>query len=169
MASGPPYRTPVIQRVQQARRARRLALYQQTVAWQQLGMTTPSIAQQTGLSPRSVRRWLAEGTFPEPRQRRRRPSLIDPYEAYILQRWQHGCRNGLQIWREIAAQGYSGSSRALRNYLARLPGAGRQAATTSTHWRARTQKFERLGRGIEQDYVAVVAGLTLPYSNDHVA
>lgn len=97
MASGPPYRAPVIQRVQQARRARRLALYQQIVAWQQLGMTTASIARQTGLSPRSVRRWLAEDTFPEPRQR---PSLVDPYEAYILQRWQQGCRNGLQIWRE---------------------------------------------------------------------
>jgi len=25
--------------------------------------------------------------------------------------------------------------------------------------------FERLGRGIEQDYAAVLAGLTLPYSN----
>jgi transposase len=26
-------------------------------------------------------------------------------------------------------------------------------------------EFERLGRGIEQDYAAVLAGLTLPYSN----
>jgi hypothetical protein len=32
-----------------------------------------------------VRRWLAHGSFPEARRRRRRPSLIDPYERYVLQ------------------------------------------------------------------------------------
>jgi transposase len=104
VASGFPYRTPVIQHLQQDRRERRLARYEQMVALQQLGMTTASLAQQTGLSERSVRRWLAEGTFPPPRQRRRRPGLVDPYEAYILQRWQQGCRNGLQIWRELVAE-----------------------------------------------------------------
>jgi transposase len=35
-ASGPAYRTPVIQHVQRARRERRLALYQQLVTWQHL-------------------------------------------------------------------------------------------------------------------------------------
>ena len=33
----------------------------------------------------------------------------------------------------------------------------------------RIAELERFGRGIEQDKAAVVAGLTLPYSNDHVA
>lgn len=56
----------------------------------------------------------------EQRQRRKRPSLIDPYEAYLLRRWEAGCHTGLQLWREIAVQGYTGSQRAFYHYLGRL-------------------------------------------------
>jgi hypothetical protein len=38
----------------------------------------------------------------------------------VLQRWQSGCRNGLQLWREIAAQGYPGSSRMVYRFLETL-------------------------------------------------
>src|SRR5438552_9560879 len=54
------------------------------------------------------------------RQRRRRPSLIDPYERYVITRWQEGYRNGSQLYRELVAQGYKGSSKAMYNYLATL-------------------------------------------------
>jgi transposase len=96
-------------------------------------MTTPQMAMQLGLSTRTIRRWLAQEHFPEQRQRRRRPSLIDPYESYVLMRWQQGCCNGLQLWREIAARGYSGSPKAFYNYLARLRPASMpaQLATSS--------------------------------------
>jgi transposase len=54
------------------------------------------------------------------RRRRRRPSLIDPYERYVLQWWREGNHNGLQLYRELIAQGYKGSSKAMYRYLARL-------------------------------------------------
>jgi transposase len=49
-----------------------------------------------------------------------------------------------------------------------------QQAESLDTWLAAVQgcgiaELERFGRGIEQDKAAVVAGLTLPYSNDHVA
>lgn len=84
IASGQPYRAPFIQHVQRARRESRLQRYQELVALQRQGMTTAQIAQQVGLSPRSIRRWLAQEHIPEGRQRRRRPSLLDPYEPYVL-------------------------------------------------------------------------------------
>jgi hypothetical protein len=61
--------------------------------------------------------WLLSVTA---RQRRRRPSLIDPYERYVLNWWQKGNRNGTQLYRELTAQGYKGSSRAMYSYLATL-------------------------------------------------
>jgi transposase len=61
--------------------------------------------------------WLLSVTA---RRRRRRPSLIDPYERYVLQWWQEGNRNGLQLYRELTAQGYRGSSKAMYRYLERL-------------------------------------------------
>jgi transposase len=60
------------------------------------------------------------GTFPEARRRRRRPSLMDPYERYVRAWWQEGNRNGSQLYRELVSRGYKGSSKAMYNYLATL-------------------------------------------------
>jgi hypothetical protein len=67
-----------------------------------------------------VHRWLAHGSFPEARPRRRRPSLIDPYERYVLMWWREGNRNGAQLYRELTSRGYKGSSKAMYSYLATL-------------------------------------------------
>jgi transposase len=45
---------------------------------------------------------------------------FDPYAPYVLRRWEEGERNGTQIWREIAAQGYPGSQRMLYRFLETL-------------------------------------------------
>src|SRR5579859_5001703 len=65
------------------------------------------------------------------RQRRRRPSLIDPYERYVLQWWQEGNRNSLQLYKELTAQGYRGSSKAMDRYLERLRTPQRHAFGSS--------------------------------------
>jgi transposase len=39
---------------------------------------------------------------------------------YVLNWWQQGHRNGLQLYRELKAQGYKGSPRAMYSYLATL-------------------------------------------------
>ena len=103
-----------------ARRAQKLDRYEQVIELHDQGLITADIASRIGISGRTVQRWLRNGSFPEARRRRRRPSLIDPYEHYVLQWWQQGNRNGLQLYRELRAQGYRGSSKAMYNYLARL-------------------------------------------------
>ena len=117
---GRPYREPKVLQVELARRAARYDRYEQVVALREHRLTAEEIAQRVGVSGRTVRRWLSHGSFPERRPRRKRPGLIDPYEAYLLRRWHAGCHNGLQLLREIAAQGYAGSQRAFYNYLGRL-------------------------------------------------
>jgi len=103
-----------------ARRAQKLDRYTQIIELHDQGLPAIEIASRMGISGRTVHRWLAHGSFPEARRRRRRPSLIDPYERYVLQWWHEGNRNGLQLYRERTSRGYKGSSKAVYNYLATL-------------------------------------------------
>jgi transposase len=115
-----PARTRREDQARLARRAQKLDRYEQVLALHDQGFTAAGIGSRIGISGRTVQRWLTHGSFPEARRRRRRPSLIDPYERYVLQWWQAGNRNGLQLYRELTAQGYRGSSKAMYRYLARL-------------------------------------------------
>ena len=45
-------------------------------------------------------------------------SSLDPYHAYLHQRWAEGCTNGSQLWREIRAQDYGGGHRHVLRWLA---------------------------------------------------
>ena len=67
-----------------------------------------------------VRRFLQAEEFSEiaPSQREPQGSILDQYKPYIFQRWQQGCRNSVQIYDEVKARGYSGSTSLLRNFLA---------------------------------------------------
>ena len=104
----------------EGRRAQKLDRYTQVVDLHHQGLRAANIASRVGIGERTVHRWLAHGSFPEARQRRRRPSLIDPYERYVLSRWQEGYQNGSQLHKELTAQGYKGSPKAMYNYLATL-------------------------------------------------
>jgi transposase len=52
--------------------------------------------------------WLSK-LRPQRRHFTKKVSAIAPYEDYILKRWKEGCRNAMQIHREIAEQGYPGA------------------------------------------------------------
>jgi hypothetical protein len=39
-----------------------------------------------------------------------RGRILDPFVPYLLPRWREGCYNGVQLFHEIQAQGYAGSS-----------------------------------------------------------
>jgi len=70
------------------------------------GLGQHAIAVQVGLNRRTVHRYLeAEGGL-RPRLGR---CLHEPFLPYLLQRWNEGCHNGTQLWREICAQGYTGT------------------------------------------------------------
>ena len=93
----------------EARRAMRLEQYRRVVTLRQRGVLKKDIAPQVGISDRTVSRWLAHGTFPERKPRASQPTKVDPYRAYVHQRWQEGCHNLAQLYREIHEQGYTGS------------------------------------------------------------
>src|SRR6266571_4433227 len=117
-----------VEKVRLTRRAGRQARYEQVVQRRSQGLTAKEIACQLHMSERTVRTWLAAGTFPEARKRRKKPSSFDPFAPSVLKRWQEGERNGLVLWREIQKQGYTGSERTVYRHIETLKQASVRAS-----------------------------------------
>jgi transposase len=84
-------------------------LFESIHALSRSGMKNAQVARELGIHRHTVEKYL---TFKCPPQRRhftKKVSAIAPYEDYILGRWEQGCRNATQIWREISEQGYPGA------------------------------------------------------------
>jgi transposase len=108
-------------RLARQRRTRRWAHYQQVWTYYRWGWTLDAIAQQVGLSRRTVQRYLQYPMFPErqPRHDRDR-SILDPYKPMLLNGWNRGCRNGRHLFRTIKAQGFQGQYGIVALYVRRL-------------------------------------------------
>jgi transposase len=111
-----------------ARRAQRVATYEQVWTYHRQGWTLDAIAHQVGLSRRTVQRYLQSPTFPErqPRHGRGR-SLLDPHKATLLAGWNSGCRNGWHLFRTIRSQGFRGQYGIVALYVRRMRQAQRLA------------------------------------------
>lgn len=105
------------ERARLARRAQRYDRYRQVADLDAQGFEQAEIAQRVGVSKRTIQRWLQEDAFPEAKQQQKRRSIFDPYAAYVLKRWQEGCKRGSQLYREIKDQGYTGTDRQVYRFL----------------------------------------------------
>ena len=88
----------------------------------------------------TVYKYLREG----PPQRKRhsvhgQQRVLEPYEPYLLKRWEEGCRMATVLWREIRAQGFAHSVTNVQRFVAQLrregpPPTGRpRTALTKPH------------------------------------
>ncbi|GER89653.1 transposase [Dictyobacter vulcani] len=224
--------SPMAQHLLSAPQKTRQQQYQELQNLAQQGLSAERIAPLVGLSERTVYRWLTQPQAPSWHRTSRSSSVIDPYQSYLLKRWNEGCRKGSVLCRELKARGYHGSERAVYRYLTylsaqtsskqephriQLPlsnkrvtwllvkppedldeqeqqelGMLRQASATAEqvyhlvqefgqmvrqhqgdqldHWlRAANESglpaLQSFASGVQRDYAAVRAGLTLPYSN----
>jgi transposase len=81
------------------------------------GETLQHIGAILGLARSTVRRFASAPTFPEHRDLPIAASRLDPFLAHLSTRHADGCENGLQLWREIQALGYTGHSRQVHRWL----------------------------------------------------
>jgi transposase len=95
----------------EGRHLRRRELHEKVHRLHQAGDTICGIARRLKLSRTTVYRYLSIRDLSEPVTRHRKPSQLDSFIDYLAQRWQAGCRNASQLWREIQPQGYTGSRR----------------------------------------------------------
>ena len=89
--------------------------------YQQQGWSQKEIACRLGIHPKTVRRYMYRGSPQAPRQRTHR--LLDRYKPYLLQRWNEGCHNGMQLYREIQSQGFAGHETTVRTFIQQLRSA----------------------------------------------
>lgn len=80
------------------------------------------IAQELGISVRTVQRYLSLPDLPETPSRRRTfdRSLLDPYKPQILAWWNSGITRPMVLMTLLEQQGYTGSQRTLTRYISRL-------------------------------------------------
>lgn len=107
----PPTEPPLTRAAQdkQARRTRRQARYAAVKALRAQGVGVNAIARQLEMAQATVRKYLEAETCPLYPAGRRSLSQLAPYRDYSQQRWQVGCHNATQLWREICALGFKGS------------------------------------------------------------
>ena len=89
----------------EARRRHRLDRYNKVIEMFGSGMSQAEICRATGMEKKTVRRFLRTGTFPERAVKPPRPRQVDEFRDYLLERWNKGCHNATQLWREIKGKG----------------------------------------------------------------
>jgi hypothetical protein len=85
------------------------------------------ICKRLGISARTVYRYKDLAEPPPHPAYKRKASVLDPYVAYLLGRWNEGCHNGKRLYREIRERGYTNSEETCApvsrpNYVAPRPG-----------------------------------------------
>jgi transposase len=147
-----------------AHQTERYDRYQQVMALREQGATAKEIAKRVGLGVRTIQRWLKDGSYVETNYHHRHRSSFDRYEAYVRKRWDEGMHNIQQIWREIKAQGYPHSDRALRRHLEAVRGkkpAELEEAGVLDHFSAKktvwlfVRPFEDLSEKEQEELVAL--------------
>jgi hypothetical protein len=105
--------------VQEQRRAQRIARYEQILALHRAGALQQEIAERLQITRATVSRYLKATGFPERTPYPRLESKLDPYHAYLSERWAAGETNGQQLWQELQEQGFEGSLRTVMRWAAR--------------------------------------------------
>jgi transposase len=99
----------------------------------QQGLSARQIARRTGYSRNTVRKLLAESP-PRPYCPAPRPSKVEPFKAYVEQRYLQYGLSAVRLLEEIRPMGYGGSLCILRRFLATLRPQRRTLAKLTTRF-----------------------------------
>jgi transposase len=149
--------TPQAQTRAAQRRSRRLATYEQVWTLHRQGWSNRAIAQQLGIGRMTVVRYLQAPTFPERKGHTTTgQSRLTPYKERLLKRWNAGCREALQLFRDLQGRGYTGSYPIVARYVQHLrqaqglrpreqhPGHGLPLVMAGRHQPLTTRRVTRL-------------------------
>jgi transposase len=102
--------------------ASRVALYEKIGWLRDEGLTITEIARRLKISRPTVYAHLRRARPPEPKTATVRPAarVLAPYIPYLIERWRQSGADGMQLWREIQAQGYHHSARTVTRFITEL-------------------------------------------------
>ncbi len=121
-ALGPPLRgsfqrTKAEQIATEARRQKRLQRYRTIRRLHKQGHSLSEIARRLGLNRKTVSKYAYAEDFPDRGRQELVKSILDPYLPYMVERFEAGCGNALQLWREMRARGYRGTSKQVWRWM----------------------------------------------------
>jgi transposase len=96
---------------------KRLARFAQVKQLHREGTPLSVIARQLGLNRTTVRTYLRAEQVPEVRHPYHKPNPAQRFEDYLRQRWEAGCYNARQLYRELLTKGYQGSLKSVRKFI----------------------------------------------------
>lgn len=83
------------------------------------GQSQAAIIRATGLSPKTVSRFARAGSIDELLVKAvARESKLDEFKPYLCRRWNEGARDAAVLNAELRQQGWTGSARTVRRYIA---------------------------------------------------
>jgi transposase len=80
------------------------------------GMSIADIARETGYCTKTISKWLKTNETPSYKPRPKKPSKLDPYKDYIIQRMGKGVFNCELLLREIKERGYKGGKTLVKDF-----------------------------------------------------
>jgi transposase len=101
-----------------ASRARRQSRYEDAARLHAAGTSIRRIAAELGTERKTVRCWLRLGHAPLWKQ----PSgdgILNPFIGFLTRRWNQGCRNAAQLWRELVPLGFRGRPTTVRHWASK--------------------------------------------------
>ena len=102
-----------------ATQKRRMARYERVKVLHEQGYSLAQLAAYLAMKQETVQKYLMEP--PRPSVYKPRHGKLTKYTPFIHRRFfQEGCRNSLQIFREMQQQGYAGGSTIVVNYVTQL-------------------------------------------------
>lgn len=115
-----PIPRPERQKSQERTRNKRVQRYAAVRALYLRGVTLSEIARRFHMGRMTVQKFAYAETYPETAVFRARARMLQPYEAYLQERWQQGCRNASRLHREIIERGYMGKRKQVARFVAYL-------------------------------------------------
>lgn len=100
---------------QRRSRTHRRLMYDAVVSLRDKGWSISAIAHETGRDRKTIRQWLLDKRPGAWERASRHPA--NAFEAYLRSRWDEGCRNATQLYREVCGQGYHGEARSFRRWI----------------------------------------------------
>ena len=99
---------------------RRLARFHAARQLRDDGLNIAAIAHRLQLDRKTIRKYVNAVSPPTGRRRRKETLALTPYEGYLLQHGLDGQRTVRRLWRDLQAQGFTGSLATVATFLANV-------------------------------------------------
>jgi transposase len=99
----------------------RIARYEQVQAMHENRVDVATIAREVGMSRQMVYNYLHLKQPPQrPHIHHAHRPILEPYQDYLVRRWNEGCRNAQQAYREVKEMGYPGGDSNIVRFFGQL-------------------------------------------------